>query len=89
MGSIRTRYYLRFQVHDRPGVLALLAGALGDAGVSIEQMVQEGGAGSSGLAVDIVMLTHEALESDVRRALAAIGETGVAATSPRLIRIQP
>jgi homoserine dehydrogenase len=89
MGNIRTRYYLRFQVHDRPGVLALLAGALGDAGVSIEQMVQEGGAGSSGLAVEIVMLTHEALESDVRRALAAIGATGVAATSPRLIRIQP
>jgi homoserine dehydrogenase len=89
LGSIRTRYYLRFQVHDRPGVLALLAGALGDAGVSIEQMVQEGGAGSSGLAVDIVMLTHEALESDVRRALAAIEETGVAAAFPRLIRIQP
>ena len=39
------RYYLRFQVHDRPGVLARLAGALGEAGVSIEQMVQEGGGG--------------------------------------------
>src|SRR5581483_8111194 len=29
--EVRTRYYLRFQVHDRPGVLARLAGALGDA----------------------------------------------------------
>ncbi|HEY8087067.1 MAG TPA: homoserine dehydrogenase, partial [Polyangiaceae bacterium] len=43
LDDVRTRYYLRFQVHDRPGVLARLAGALGEAGVSIEQMVQEGG----------------------------------------------
>jgi homoserine dehydrogenase len=86
--DVRTRYYLRFQAHDRPGVLARLAGALGEAGVSIEQMVQDGGAGSSGLAVDIVMLTHAALERDVRRALAEISESGVAATPPRLIRVQ-
>jgi homoserine dehydrogenase len=86
--NVRTRYYLRFQAHDRPGVLARLAGALGEAGVSIEQMVQEGGAGSSGLPVDIVMLTHEAEERDVRRALDTITRSGVAASSPRLIRIQ-
>ncbi len=86
--DVRTRYYLRFQVHDRPGVLARLAGALGEASVSIEQMVQEGGAGSSGVPVDIVMLTHEALERDVRRALEAIARSGVAAAPPRLIRIQ-
>jgi homoserine dehydrogenase len=88
VGDVRTRYYLRFQVHDRPGVLARLAGALGDASVSIEQMLQEGGAGSSGLPVDIVMLTHEALERDVQRALRAIAESDVAAGAPRLIRIQ-
>jgi homoserine dehydrogenase len=85
--EVRTRYYLRFQVHDRPGVLARLAGALGEAGVSIEQMVQEGGAGSSGVPVDIVMLTHEASERSVRSALAGIVRSGVAAAPPRLIRI--
>jgi homoserine dehydrogenase len=88
LDDVRTRYYLRFQVHDGPGVLARLAGALGEAGVSIEQMVQDGGAGSSGLPVDIVMLTHEAVERDVRRALDAIARSGVAAAAPRLIRIQ-
>jgi homoserine dehydrogenase len=86
--DVRCRYYLRFQVHDRPGVLARLAGALGEAQVSIEQMVQEGGAGSSGMPVDIVMLTHDALERDVRRALDAIARSGVAASAPRLLRIQ-
>jgi homoserine dehydrogenase len=84
----RMRYYLRFQVHDRPGVLARLAGALGEAGVSIEQMVQEGGGGSSGVPVDIVMLTHDAAERDVQRAMAVIAQSGAAAVPPRLIRIQ-
>ncbi len=87
LDDVRCRYYLRFQVHDRPGVLARLAGALGDSRVSIEQMVQEGGAGSSGLPVDIVMLTHDAVELDVRTALERIAHSGVAAAAPRLIRI--
>jgi hypothetical protein len=51
-------------------------------------MIQEGGAGSSGLAVDIVMLTHEAVERDVQRALRAIEASGVVAGAPRLIRVQ-
>jgi hypothetical protein len=38
--------------------------------------------------VDIVMLTHEAVERDVRRALDTIARSEVAAAPPRLIRIQ-
>jgi homoserine dehydrogenase len=87
--DVRGRYYLRFQVHDRPGVLAKLAGALGEAGVSIEQMVQEGGGESSGVPVDIVLLTHEASEGAIIRAFDAIARSEVAAHAPRLIRIQP
>ena len=69
-------------------MLARLAGALGEAGVSIEQMVQEGGGGSSGLPVEIVMLTHETIERSVRRALDAIARSGIVAAPPRLLRIQ-
>jgi homoserine dehydrogenase len=83
----RGRFYLRFQVHDRPGVLARLAGALGEASVSIEQMVQDGGGTSSGVPVEIVMLTHEAIERDVRRALGVIAKSEVAAAPPKLLRI--
>ena len=42
MADVVSRYYLRFPVADRPGVMARLTRALGDAGVSIEQIVQEG-----------------------------------------------
>jgi homoserine dehydrogenase len=86
MDDLRSSYFLRFQVHDRPGVLARLAGALGDAGVSIEQMVQEGAGDAS--PVEIVMLTHEATERDVRRALGVIAKSEVAAAPPRMIRVQ-
>ena len=81
--NVRTRYYLRFQVHDRPGVLARLAGALGEASVSIEQMLQEGGAGSSGLPVDIVMLMHSARELvQLVRDVLAVSYSGITVIGP-------
>jgi homoserine dehydrogenase len=36
-------YYLRFVVHDRPGILAFLAGALADHGVNVDALLQEPG----------------------------------------------
>ncbi len=69
MEEVEGRYYLRFPVFDRSGVLAKIAGALGDARVSIEQMVQEGRGDANGEPVQVVMLTHTALEKDVRAAL--------------------
>ncbi len=73
-------WYLRVRVADRPGVLAQIAGALGHHDVSIEQLVQEGGSGRraadrSGSPDEsrvVVMLTHVAVERDVREALATI-----------------
>jgi homoserine dehydrogenase len=88
MADVECRYYLRFAVLDRPGVLAKIAGALGDARVSIEQMVQEGGGDASGAPVDVVMLTHAARERDVRAALSRIEGHDFVAQKTRLLRIQ-
>jgi homoserine dehydrogenase len=79
-GSQEALWYLRMRVVDRPGVLAQIAGSLGRHDVSIEQLVQEGGggrrAGDRFDAADetrvIVILTHAALEKDVRAALSEI-----------------
>jgi homoserine dehydrogenase len=62
-------YYLRFSVLDRPGVLAAIAGALGQFDVSIEQMVQEGRARSTSEPVHIVMITHASKHANVGTAL--------------------
>ncbi len=85
--EVRSRYYLRFQVFDRAGVLASIAGALGEAHVSIEQMVQEGGGDRSGAPVQVVMLTHEALERDVASAVKKLAGSEIVARPTRLLRV--
>ncbi|HEV8109365.1 MAG TPA: homoserine dehydrogenase [Burkholderiales bacterium] len=71
IGEVETSYYLRMRVLDRPGVLADITRALADSAISIEAMVQkEPSEGES--RVDIVMLTHLALEKNVEQAMARI-----------------
>jgi homoserine dehydrogenase len=86
MADVVTRYYLRFSVYDRPGVLAKITGALGENGVSIEQLVQQG-RGTTDVPVDVVLLTHEAKESSLRAALDKIGASDYVAGKPRMIRV--
>jgi homoserine dehydrogenase len=69
--EVETSYYLRMRVLDRPGVLARITRILADLKISIDAMVQkEPGEGES--RVDIVMLTHRALEKNVNQAMAKI-----------------
>jgi homoserine dehydrogenase len=60
--EVRTAYYLNVEVRDRPGVLAAVAGAFGDNGVSIRSMEQEG----LGAEARLVFITHEAREADMQ-----------------------
>ena len=66
-GARRGRSYLRFTVADRPGVLAELTAAMRDGGVSIESLIQRGGAPDGGVLV--AMTTHECVGSAVDAAL--------------------
>ncbi|MGQ0653769.1 MAG: homoserine dehydrogenase [Betaproteobacteria bacterium] len=69
--QVETSYYLRMRVADKPGVLARITRVLADSGISIDAMVQkEPGEGQE--RVDIVMLTHRALEKNVNRAIRKI-----------------
>jgi homoserine dehydrogenase len=85
IGEIVSRYYLRFSAVDKPGVLAAIAGALGRYNISIESMIQTG---RSGDYVPIVIITHEATESDIRAALSEIDEFEMIRESSNLIRIE-
>jgi homoserine dehydrogenase len=88
LDEVEARYYLRFQVYDRPGVLARITGALGDARVSIEQMVQQGGGDASGASVQVVILTHVAEERALRIALGTIANHDYVAAPARVLRVQ-
>jgi homoserine dehydrogenase len=79
-------YYLRLMVVDRPGVIADVAGALRDSGVSLESMLQHGRA--PGEAVPIVLVTHETRESQMRLAIDRIERLDSVLERPSVIRIE-
>ena len=92
--DLTSSYYLRFGVHDQPGVLGQLMTILGAHRVSVAQVVQDAGPhrrADDKRATDdpvwVVVLTHEAREGDVRAALAKINSLQVVSEKCRVIRI--
>jgi homoserine dehydrogenase len=79
-------YYLRLTVRDQPGVIADVAAALRDAGVSLQSMLQHGQ--DPGEQVPIVLVTHETVEAQMMTALAAIAALPTVLEPPALIRIE-
>jgi homoserine dehydrogenase len=59
MADVTTRYHVALDVADQPGVLAAVAGAFADNGVSIQTVRQEG----RGDAATLVLVTHSAPDS--------------------------
>jgi len=85
--ELRCPYYLRFTAVDRPGVLSKISGILGENDISIASVIQKGRTRTG--AVPIVMMTHEAVERNVRRALEAIDSLDVIRDSTKLLRVEP
>jgi len=86
IGEIVSKFYIRFSVMDEPGVIARIAGELGRNNISIESMVQT--ARSVQESVPIVIMTHEAREMDIRKALAEIDSFDIVREKSNLIRIE-
>ncbi len=86
MEEISSRYYLRFTVLDRPGVLAQIAGELGRCGISISSMLQQGR--REGQTVPVVIKTHMAKERDVQAALREINRKAFVSEPTTLIRVE-
>jgi homoserine dehydrogenase len=86
VSEIVSHYYFRFAVQDRPGVLAAIAGVLGENGISIKSVQQKGR--KTDAHVPIVMLTHKAKEAHVQKALKQIAQMEVVGAAPVLIRIE-
>ena len=87
MDKVQTEFYIRLMVIDRPGVLSKITGIFGQHGISIASLTQK--TVSRGAAVPLVMLTHTALESDVRKALDKIGKLPDVKAKPVAIRMEP
>jgi homoserine dehydrogenase len=83
-GETPTKWYVRLEVADRPGVLAAIAAAFGDEGVSIKSVRQEG----RGDRATVLIVTHRAPEARQRAAVDAIGHLEVVAEVGAYLRVE-
>ena len=86
MSELSTRYYLRFEAQDHPGVLSKISGILGENGISIQSVIQKGRNNKG--KVPVVMITHMAKEAGIQAALSKISATDSVVGEPVVIRIE-
>jgi homoserine dehydrogenase len=84
MDDVDTQYYLALDVADRPGVLARVAAAFGEHGVSIRSVLQRG----RGDEAQLVLVTHLAKERDMRATLAGLRELEVVTSLGSVMRVE-
>jgi len=82
--AVPTRWCLRLDVEDSPGVLAQVAAAFGDAGVSLQSVWQDG----RGDRATLLLVTHTAAESAQRAAVSALEALPVVAEVSSAIRVE-
>jgi homoserine dehydrogenase len=86
MEEVQCPYYLRFMAVDQPGVLAKIAGFLGEEGIGIASVIQKGRKLQQ--SVPVVIMTYEAKGRAVDRALAKIDKLPVVTEKSLAIRIE-
>jgi homoserine dehydrogenase len=84
--DVTSSYYLYVSALDQPAVLAQVAGILGKHEISIASVIQK--VRQHAKAVPVVMMTHEALEGSMQRALQEIDALRVIVTPTRMIRVE-
>jgi homoserine dehydrogenase len=82
-GDLRSPYYLRLEVADRPGVLAHVAERFAEHGVSVARLVQH----QSGDGATLHVVTHEAPAGEVAAALADIEGLPETREAPTVLRV--
>jgi homoserine dehydrogenase len=83
MGEVVSKFYLRLEVKDRPGVLASIAQIFGECQVSIAGVKQKEATGKE---AELVILTHEVRESAMQKAVADVRKLDVVLGVRSLLR---
>ena len=86
MDELVTSYYFRMSALDTPGVLSSISGILAQNGISIYSVIQKGRDQKG--SVPIVMLTHEARESQAQQAIRLIDDLDVVTDKTVVIRVE-
>ncbi len=85
--ELTSRYYLRFMVPDRPGVLSQISGVLGSHEISIASVLQR--ERQKDQTVPVVIMTHRASERSIQTALRDINRMASIISEPTtLVRVE-
>ena len=84
-GELISRFYIRVNAMDKPGVMAQISRVLGEAGISISAILQHEAA--AGQFVPVVITTHEAQQGPLNGAIAQLEQLDVIEGRPVCIRI--
>jgi len=87
INEIVTRYYLRMNIADQPGVLSQISKVLGDHRISISSVIQKLTDKSSQTA-EIVIMTHPAQEKGMRQALEEMAHLAAVREVSNFIRVE-
>jgi homoserine dehydrogenase len=84
--QVVSRYFVRLEVVDIPGVLAKISKILGDAKIGISSVMQP--EGHEGAGVPLILMLHDAPDGAVTKALKKIGRLPVVKAEPVRIRVE-
>ncbi|MBR4219807.1 MAG: homoserine dehydrogenase, partial [Victivallales bacterium] len=83
--DVMSRFYIRLQVQDKPGVLSKISGILGKHGVSLSSVTQKESASDS---IPMIMLTHVSKGMEMLKAADEIAALEEVLEKPVLFRIE-
>jgi homoserine dehydrogenase len=84
--QVVSRYYLRLSVIDKPGTLAKIAAILAESKIGISSVIQP--EGHEGQSVPLILMSHEAPNAAMKKALAKISKSPVIKAAPVMIRVE-
>ena len=83
-GNVLTRYLIRMDVADKPGVLATVAQIFAANNVSIETVRQSG----QGASAELILMTHKAKESALAATVTALAKSDVVKSVESVLRVE-
>lgn len=86
MDEIVSRYYVRFSVVDKPGVLAKISAIFAASKIGISSVIQP--EGHEGESVPLILMIHDATNAAMRKALAKIAKLPAVKAKPVMFRVE-
>jgi homoserine dehydrogenase len=86
IAEVVSRYYLRLSVIDKPGTLAKITAILAQSKIGISSVIQP--EGHEGESVPLILMSHEAPNAAMKKALAKIAKSPVIKAPPVMIRVE-